>query len=152
MPGAWTQLHAHLVFSTKRRAELITPKWEPRLYAFLGGIARERKCQLVCGNGWTDHVHLLVRLPAEVAPADLVRHLKSRSTSWVNDEKLVSKRFSWQEGYGAFAVGLESMTRVKGYIAKQKSHHKDVSFVEEVKAMLERAGMEDRIADVLRDD
>jgi REP element-mobilizing transposase RayT len=152
MPGAWTQLHAHLVFSTKLQAELITPKLEPRLYAFLGGIARERKCHLVCGNGWSDHVHLLVRLPGEVAPANLIQHLKSRSTSWVNDEKLVSKRFSWQEGYGAFAVGLESMSRVKGYIAKQKSHHKDISFVDEVRAMLKRAGMEDRIADVLRDD
>lgn len=152
MPGAWTQLHAHFVFSTKRRAELITPEWEPRLYAFLGGIARERKCQLVYGNGWSDHVHLLVILPGDVAPANLIQHLKSRSTSWVNDEKLVAKRFSWQEGYGAFAVGVESMPRVKRYIAKQKSHHKEVSFVDKVKAMLKRAGMEDGIADVLRDD
>ncbi|MFT3687087.1 MAG: IS200/IS605 family transposase [Phycisphaerales bacterium] len=152
MPGAWTQLHAHIVFSTKRRAELITSEFEPRLYAFLGGIARERKCQLVSGNGMPDHVHLLVRFPGEVAIADLVKHLKSRSTTWVNEEKLTSKRFSWQEGYGAFTVGLETMPKVKSYIAKQKSHHARMSFVDEVKEMLKRAGMEDRLSDVVGDD
>lgn len=149
MPGAWTQFHLHLLFSTKGRRELIAPEWEPRLYAYPGGIAREQRCELLAANGMPDHVHLLLRFRADLAGADLVRHLKSRSSLWVNEEGLAGQRFAWQEGYGGFTVGAETLARVKGYIAKQKQHHERVTFVDEVKAMLQRAGMEDRMEEVL---
>ena len=41
MPTAYTQNFYHTVFSTKHRANLITPALEKRLYRFIGGIVRD---------------------------------------------------------------------------------------------------------------
>ena len=40
MPGSYHKLLYHLVFSTKKRARLITPDLESRLYDYLGGTIR----------------------------------------------------------------------------------------------------------------
>ncbi|HZW07539.1 MAG TPA: IS200/IS605 family transposase, partial [Phycisphaerales bacterium] len=143
------QLHVHLVFATKGRQELIESAWEARLYSFLGGIARDERCTLIAAGGMPEHVHLLVDYRSDISVADLVRKLKSRSSAWINQERLAKDRFAWQEGYGGFAVGTETLPRVKGYIAKQKEHHRHTTFRDEVVAMLRRAGMDNHAADVL---
>ena len=40
MPGTYSRLLYHVVFSTKRRANLIADSLKPRLYEYLGGIIR----------------------------------------------------------------------------------------------------------------
>lgn len=80
MPGAWTQNFYHLVFSTKHRTLWIGAEIEPRLYAFLTGIARDLKCEVLALNGMPDHVHVVLRYPGDLSHADLVRHLKARSS------------------------------------------------------------------------
>jgi hypothetical protein len=40
MPGTFTRLLYHVVFSTKHRANLIAPELQPRLHDCLGGIVR----------------------------------------------------------------------------------------------------------------
>ena len=47
MPSAFTQNFYHTVFSTKHRANLITPDVEQRLYPFIGGILRDLRCALL---------------------------------------------------------------------------------------------------------
>ena len=40
IPGTFTRLLYHVVFSTKHRANLIAPELQARLYDYLGGIVR----------------------------------------------------------------------------------------------------------------
>ena len=104
MPSTWTQNYYHTVFSTKDRAGLISPDLEARLYPFIGGILRERGCSLLAVNGMPDHVHLLVRYPADLSHSDMLRHVKSRSSGWVHETFPALGRFAWQNGYGGFTV------------------------------------------------
>jgi len=41
------------------------------------------------------------------------------------------KDFSWQRGYGAFTVSQSNVEEVRRYIARQKEHHRKVSFRDE---------------------
>jgi hypothetical protein len=43
MPGTYSQLLLHIVFSTKRRQRWITPDVAERLYPYIGGIVRAEK-------------------------------------------------------------------------------------------------------------
>jgi hypothetical protein len=43
---------------------------------------------------------------------------------------------AWQGGYGAFTVSQSQINRVKRYILNQESHHRRVSFQEELLALL----------------
>lgn len=48
-------------------------------------------------NGWMDHVHAFFELPITMAVSDQMRMLKATSSKWINDNKFVKGKFSWQE-------------------------------------------------------
>ncbi len=61
MPGTYSQLQLHVVFSTKQRAPWITPPVAQRLYPYIGGIIRAEKGTLYEIGGIEDHIHLHLR-------------------------------------------------------------------------------------------
>lgn len=67
----------HIVFSTKARVPMIGPEIKDRLWSFLGGIARKNGFKALAVGGTTDHVHLLISLPATLAVAKAVQLLKA---------------------------------------------------------------------------
>jgi len=142
MPQSYVSLHCHLVFSTKNREPLIRADWAPRLYQYVGGIARAQGACLIAAGGMADHVHLLLSLGKMNAVADLVRDVKSNSSRWVHETFTNLQGFAWQAGYGAFAVSYSKIDEVKRYIAGQEEHHRVRSFKEEFVAFLERHGIE----------
>ena len=135
-------LYCHIVFSTKNREWLIDQELEESLYAYMGGIIRERKGALLAGGGMPDHVHLLVSMARTWAVSDLVRDVKSNSSGWVHDSQPGRSQFAWQAGYGAFSVSASQLPRVKKYIGKQRSHHTTQGFKEEFRQLLAKHEME----------
>jgi REP element-mobilizing transposase RayT len=136
MPQSLASLHVHLVFSTKHREPVITPDLAPRVYGYLGGVARGADSPLVAAGGVADHVHLLVSLGRQTCVADLVRELKSNSSGWVHETFPEHPRFAWQSGYGAFAVSKSNVGAVKAYIARQDEHHRKRTFQDEYREFL----------------
>lgn len=130
------------MFGTKLQQPLITAELEGRVYPFLGGIVRDLGCSLLEINGMPEHVHLLVRFRADVAPSVLVREVKSRSSSWIHEEFAGMGRFYWQEGYGCFSVSKSMVETVSGYIRRQKEHHAGQGFREEYRAIVRAHGLE----------
>ena len=104
MAHTFTCLFTHVVFSTKDRKPLIADQCRPRLYAYLGGIARNHKARALTVGGTADHVHLLLSFSPSLCVADAVRTLKSNSSGWVHDTWPSRRDFAWQTGYGAFNV------------------------------------------------
>jgi len=51
------------------------------------------------------------------------------------------REFAWQEGYAAFTVSPSATNSVKKYIANQEALHAKLSFVDELKELLEKAGI-----------
>jgi len=142
MPTAYTQNFYHAVFSTRLRANLITPDLEARLYPFMGGILRDLRCTLLAINGMPDHVHVLIRYRADLAHSALLQQIKGRSSKWVNETFPQFGHFSWQEGYGGFTVNKSVVPEVEGYIARQKEHHKRQDFKSEFLELLRKHAVE----------
>ena len=129
MSRTFTNLLTHVVFSTKDRMPLIRAELRTELFAYLGGLTRELNGKAYGINGTTDHVHMLVSLPATVAIADALRFIKSNSSGWVREKW--KKTFAWQLGYGAFSVSKSNVPDVLKYIANQERHHRRVAFKDE---------------------
>src|SRR5690606_19456495 len=110
------------------------------LFAYMGGIVRERKGILMEAGGMADHVHLLVSMHQTTAVADLVRDIKSGSSRWMHEQDANFQRFSWQTKYGAFSVSLSMEETVQAYIRNQKEHHRKRTFQEEFRWLLDRHG------------
>jgi REP element-mobilizing transposase RayT len=141
MPSTHLSLYCHLIFSTKDRQPLILDAWRERLHAYLGGVIRAEGAVPHAVGGTIDHVHVLIGLRATHRLADLVREVKSTSSQWIH-ETLGVRRFSWQEGYGAFSVSPGDLEQVRKYIEDQADHHRKASFQEEYVEFLLRNGVQ----------
>jgi REP element-mobilizing transposase RayT len=76
MANTYTSLHYHIVFSTKNRESWIKPNIEQRIWAYLGGIAKQNRMKPLQIGGIEDHVHLLLGAPTALAPAKIAQLLK----------------------------------------------------------------------------
>lgn len=119
MAQTLVSLQVHVIFSTKSRAEIITPEIEPDLFSYIGGILNNNKSKLIAANGTTDHVHLLVSLSKNMGLSELVGDIKRDSSVWLKTQDSQFKNFHWQDGYGAFSIGQSQIKTVKDYIARQ---------------------------------
>jgi hypothetical protein len=53
-----------------------------------------------------------------------------------------TKNFAWQDGYGAFSIGISQRETTVRYIESQAEHHKKFSFDDEIKKFLAVHGIE----------
>ena len=80
-------------------------------------------CAVLAPNGTSDHVHLLVSVPATVSVAALVKQVKGVSSHFVNEVIMPEGEFRWQGSYGAFSVGADGVDALVQYVKDQKTHH-----------------------------
>jgi REP element-mobilizing transposase RayT len=132
----------HCVFSTKERRRIIVPEIRDRLWPYMGGIARENDMKALCIGGTEDHLHALLSLPSTMAIAKAIQLIKGGSSKWVGETFPSQDFFEWQEGYGAFTVGISQLDDTLRYIRNQEEHHRTRTFEEEYIAFLDRHGIE----------
>jgi len=142
MPQSFCQLYGHLVFSTKDRQRWLDSNVRDGIHAYLAGALRSLSCADVHIGGPDDHVHALFLLPKMTAPATLVQELKQNSSKHVKTLGAQYGAFAWQRGYALFSVSPTAKEAVKSYIAGQNKHHCSITFQEELRQLLERAGLE----------
>lgn len=131
----------HCVFSTRERRKIITPEIQPRLWAYIGGLAREHEMKALGVGGMSDHVHILLSLPSSMPIAKAMREIKSGSSRWMR-ANLAAQEFEWQEGYGAFSIGWTQADTTRAYIARQEEHHRKRDFQAELLAFLKKHHIE----------
>jgi putative transposase len=130
----------HCVFSPKERRNLIPPEIQSDLWAFVGGIARKNGFKALIVGGTENHVHVLLSLPAEMPLAKAMQLIKGASSHWMNEHH--TKGIAWQQGYGAFTVGISQKDDTIAYIQSQAEHHRKRSFEEEFVAFLKKHHVE----------
>ena len=132
----------HCTFSTKGRRRLITVALQERLWPFMGGIAREQGLKALAIGGVEDHLHLLLSLPATMPIAKAIQMVKGASSKWVHDTFPEHRAFAWQEGYGAFSIGVSQTSATSAYIRSQPEHHRHKTFQEEFRLFLRKHGIQ----------
>lgn len=131
----------HCTFSTKERRKAISPETQPRLWAYMGGVAREHGFKALAVGGAEDHAHILLSLPSSVPIAKAMREIKSASSLWMRHTEQ-RRNFEWQEGYGAFSIGMAQTCATIAYIASQEEHHRRRDFQTECVAFLKKHRIE----------
>jgi len=130
-PGTFTQMYVQLVFAVQNRDALLRDEIRIRVFEYMSGIVTQLKHKSIIINGTSNHVHILLGLNPLVSVSDTVHDVKRSSSLFINSEKLVSSRFSWQEGYGGFTYSRSQLGNVYDYIKNQELHHKKVTFRDE---------------------
>ena len=139
MAQSLAKILVHTVFSTQgRRPFLNDLPLREELHRYLGGILSRLDCQPIIVGGAEDHVHLLGSLSRTCEAATMVKELKRGSSVWLKTKRPELHDFAWQNGYGIFSIGYSQIESAQSYIAKQEEHHRQVSFQDEFRQLLQR--------------
>jgi len=142
MANTYSNLFYHMVFSTKGRNDLISPEIEERVWAYIGGIARNHEIIAVQVGGIENHIHILILAKPKVAPSQIAQWIKGESSRWIRQTFPELAKFEWQDGYGVFSVSKSSVPDVVEYITNQREHHQKQCFEDEYISMLKLNGID----------
>ena len=119
-------LHAHLVFVTKYRYNVLTGEHIEYLRTIFKETMEEMGGILEEFDGERNHVHLLIQYPPKWSISIIVNNLKGRSSRLLRrDMPDVKKRYwgdgsaLWHRSYFAGSVGGAPLEIVKQYIQQQ---------------------------------
>ena len=142
MANTYTQLFVHLVFAVQNRQALISKTWKDELYKYITGIISNKGHKILSIGGVSDHIQILIGVIPDQSISSLVADIKRSSSLWINEKRLTTGKFAWQEGFGAFSYGKSQVHAVCEYIENQEEHHKNQSFRDEYIKFLELFGID----------
>ena len=142
MAGTFSQIYIQVVFAVQGRETLLQKPWCEEVFKYMAGIIKRKNQKPIIINGISNHVHLFIGLKPAMALSDLVRDVKNNTSNFINDQKFVRSKFSWQEGFGSFSYAQSQIGQVYQYILNQEKHHLRKTFKEEYLEFLQKFEIE----------
>ena len=134
--STYTQILYQIIFSTKNREPTLINESRERLFRYIWGILKNNKCHLYRINGMDNHIHILTSLHPAIALSDLIKNIKISSSKFIKENQVFPNFGYLQNGYGAFTYSYDAKNKLIEYIKNQEEHHKNISFLDEYKALL----------------
>jgi putative transposase len=117
-----TLLLAHVVWATSNRTASLGEDFDAWHAGFAAHACARVGCDLLAVGNASDHVHVVVRVSAAVALAELVRRLKGASShAWNVAHR--GRPLRWQEGYWARSIDQQALEPLTVYVRDQRSRH-----------------------------
>jgi len=127
----YNNLYTHFVFTTKDRFPCIKEENRERIEKYITGVVNNHICKMYAIYANPEHVHFLISRSPEMSEKEIADLVANASESFINKERLVVGRFSWQNSCSAFSVSKGDIDKVCKYILNQPIHHKKKTFAEE---------------------
>ena len=135
---SYSRCWIHLIWATLNRDRVLNKKAAAGLSRYLLEYAEEQGVYMKINFVNPDHVHALIDVPTGLSIEKVVQLLKGSSSHWVNSNELLTEKFAWARGYGAFSVSHSNVDLVARYIVDQEEHHRVRTFAEELKEFIDR--------------
>ena len=115
----------HLIWCTKYRRKVLSPKIELRLKELIRKKAEEIEVEIVEMETMQDYIHIFVKSKPTYSPHFIVQQFKGYSSRILREEfsELRSRLPSlWTRSYFCESVGCISADTILRYIENQKNH------------------------------
>jgi putative transposase len=123
----------HVIWVTKYRYKILRGRIAERARELIRQICAAREVVIVRGAISPDHIHMLLSVPPQLAPAKVVQYIKGRSSRLLQLEfGELRKRYwgqhLWARGYFCATVGAVDEEAIKQYIENQRWDEDDEGF------------------------
>jgi REP element-mobilizing transposase RayT len=125
-------LFVHVLWAVNRREALLSKPVRRILFPHMQKDGEVRGLKIIAVGGTEDHIHCLVQLMPSQNLVQVVRSIRTESSRWLNENKLLPGVFEWEEGYAAYSVSPSGVQQVVGYIGKQEEYHKSKTLGDEL--------------------
>jgi putative transposase len=127
----FNNLYTHFIFITTNRSPIIPEMNRERIEKYITGIVNNNGSKLYSIYANPEHVHLLISRSPRLSEELLATIIADSTAKFINENKLTTSAFSWQDSASAFSVSKSDIGKVCGYIRNQPEHHKKITFTEE---------------------
>jgi len=133
---SYVRVWIHAVWGTKSHRPVLTKEIREQVVHHIRENARKKEIYIDRLNGYTEHLHCLFGLNADMSVAKSLQLMKGECAYWINKEKVTPAKFEWADEYYAVSVSESALGSVRTYIDNQESHHTKAPFAEEVVALV----------------
>lgn len=116
-------LYAHVTWHTWRRVAQVRKHDVPLITESILSAANRTNVRVHAQAVLSDHVHVLVSFPPQVALASFLREVKSESARRINAARCDAQRVRWCRGYYAGSLSRDHVGATRSYIARQFQRH-----------------------------
>jgi len=132
-----TDLKYHFVWATKYRFPVLQREVAVRARDLIREVCEAREITVVKGVVSRDHVHVMVSAPPQLAPAQIMRWVKGRSSRKLQQEFAELRRrywgqHLWARGYFCASSGTVTDEMIKEYLESHRGRGPDPDFRVEV--------------------
>lgn len=120
---SYCRLYYHFTWGTKYRQDLIDPSIEDHLFRVITSKAQTLDAMVYAVGGTTNHVHLAVSVPPDIALTKFIGQVKGHSAHFINAQFHPEDPFVWQRQFGVLSFGSKQLDMVVNYVLCQKEHH-----------------------------
>jgi putative transposase len=140
---AYVKILIHGVWGTKNRYSYFDETIRPQVWKHIKENATTKGIYIDAVNGYSDHVHCLFYLNADISLAKHIQLIKGESSFWLNRSGLLKTKFEWADKYFAASVSEDKIQIVRNYLATKEDHHKKETFIDEYDRFLKNYGFEE---------
>ena len=138
MANTYSQVYIQIVFAVRFRRQLIPREKKEEVHQYIGSIIKKRGHKPLAIHCMPDHIHIFIGLKPSMSISDLVKDIKTNSSSFINRQSWMKYGFQWQTGFGVFSYGRSQISDVCRYIENQEEHHKKQTFRKEYHDFLDQ--------------
>ncbi|MFC1782377.1 IS200/IS605 family transposase [Planctomycetota bacterium] len=139
---SYTRCWLHLIWATLKRERTLHREACRKISNFLSEYAQSKEIYMKINFVNADHVHALIDLPANYSIEEVAHLLKGASSHWINQNEIITGRFSWGRGYAVFSVSHSQLAKIIDYIIHQEQHHHTKTFAQEYEEFIKAYGLQ----------
>jgi putative transposase len=127
----YNNLYTHFIVTTLHRQPIIEEKHRQRIEKYVTGIVNNNDSHLYSIYANPEHIHFLISRSPKLSEEKIATIVAESSMQFINENKLCTGAFQWQNSASAFSVSKSDVDKVCKYILSQPEHHRKISFQEE---------------------
>jgi len=139
---AYVKIWIHAVWGTKNRFPYLSGDIRKQVIDHIRENAKKKGIFIDSINGYTEHLHCLMALNADMSMAKAMQLIKGESAFWINKNQMTKEKFEWAVEYYATSVSDSARNKVRDYIRNQEAHHGKSSFQEEYEQFIKEYNFE----------
>lgn len=103
----------HIVFAPKYRRQIIYKQLKADIGKILRELCERKGVEIIAAECYSDHIHMLVRIPPKIAISNFMGYLKGKSSLMIferhaNLKYKYGNRSFWAKGYFVSTVGMNA--------------------------------------------
>lgn len=140
--STFTQHVYQWVWGTRSNRNILDPSGQMKLYAYIAGLLKNKRCHPYALNGTNDHIHIVTSMPPSLSVSMVIKDIKLSTSSFIKRSGIFESFEGWQDGFGSFTYSKSALPNLINYVKQQKEHHRKKTFREEFIELLREHGVE----------